>query len=107
MYAKIKANTALVWPYGYDELCKDNPGVKFTGVIDLVPLFEQSPEFTANNCQLVEVINVKQPFYDNIDANSRPFSTTVIGATTTPFLYKNGLWITISESDRVAPHFKL
>jgi hypothetical protein len=88
MYGKIKANTMLVYPYGYDELQLDNLHTKFTGNINLVSIFANTNECIVNGCSLVEIIE-KKPF---MDVNTR----TYYSSNTTPFLY-NGQWITVSE----------
>lgn len=61
MLAKIKNNELIKYPYGYDDLQKDNPYTKFTGVLDLVSLFKESEEHTLKEYNLVEVIVEEKP----------------------------------------------
>jgi hypothetical protein len=63
MFAKIKNNQVITFPYGYDELCKDNPYTKFKGNIDLKEIFSKT-EFGQNGYELVDVEKIKEPPYD-------------------------------------------
>jgi hypothetical protein len=89
MYAKIKANTALVWPYGYDDFVKDNKNIRPTGNIDLKQLFLNTEECVSNGCSLVEVTK-RMPF---LDANNRKFIT----ASETPIIFEGEWFLIVNE----------
>lgn len=55
MFAKIKDNQIIQFPYGYDDLQADNPFTLFNGVIDLKEIFDQSELALFHGYELVEV----------------------------------------------------
>jgi hypothetical protein len=61
MFAKIKDDVLIKYPYGYDDLQEDNPHTRFTGVIDLVNLFKESEEHTLKGYDLVEIVVEDKP----------------------------------------------
>lgn len=55
MFAKIKDNNVVKFPYDYDDLQNDNPHTKFTGTIDLLELFNSSDMCIVHGYELVQV----------------------------------------------------
>jgi hypothetical protein len=61
MFAKIKDNVLIKYPYGFDELQQDNPYTRFTGDIDLKSIFMESDEHILNKYNLVDVFIDTKP----------------------------------------------
>lgn len=61
MFAKIKDNEIIQFPYGYDDLQADNPYTRFTGIIDLKEIFDNSELSVIHGYELVEVTIEKKP----------------------------------------------
>jgi hypothetical protein len=63
MYAKIRDNEIIKYPYNYDDLQKDNPYTNFNG-LDLYNAF-QSTEQNNNGFNLIEIKQEQIPFFDS------------------------------------------
>jgi hypothetical protein len=61
MFAKIKDNAVVTFPYGYDNLQAENPHTRFTGNIDLMELFPQTEEALLRGHELVQVTIDEKP----------------------------------------------
>ena len=61
MYAKIKNNEVITFPYGFDELQKDNPYTRFTGIIIIPDIFQHTEEKLLKGYDLVEVKMSEEP----------------------------------------------
>jgi hypothetical protein len=61
MFAKIKNNAVVTFPYGYDNLQSENPHTRLTGNIDLMALFPQTEEALLRGHELVQVITEEKP----------------------------------------------
>lgn len=62
MYAKIKNNVLIKYPYGYDELQLDNPYTNFNG-LDLIESFKNTDE-NISGAELVLIKYINEPIYD-------------------------------------------
>lgn len=83
MLAKIKDNTVVTFPYGYDNLQSESPHTRFTGNINLMELFPQTEEALLRGHELVQVTVDDKPIL-------RPMQEAVLA--TTPTL-KDGNWV--------------
>jgi hypothetical protein len=84
MFAKIKDNAVVTFPYGYDDLQRENPHTRFTGSIDLMELFPQTEEALLRGYELVNVTTAEKP-------QVLPFVQEAVLATT-PTL-EDGAWV--------------
>lgn len=84
MFAKIKDNAVVIFPYGYDDLQRENPHTRFVGNIDLMELFPQTEEALLRGYELVRV-TIKEP-----PTVRRPAEEAVLA--TTPTL-EDGQWV--------------
>lgn len=83
MLAKIKDNIVVDFPYGYDDLQRENPHTRFAGNIDLMELFPQTEEALLRGHELVRVIVKDKPVV-------HPKQEAVLA--TTPTL-EDGQWV--------------
>lgn len=63
MYAKIKNNTVIKFPYGIKELLEDNPYTNYDYGIDVAEVFMYTDESMIKGCQLVQVLQNPAPEY--------------------------------------------
>jgi len=63
MYAKVKNNTIIKFPYGIIELLEDNPYTKYDYEIDVAEVFTHTEECMLRGCQLVQVLHSPAPEY--------------------------------------------
>jgi hypothetical protein len=83
MYAKIKNNEVVTFPYGFDELQADNPHTRFTGVIIIPDLFDLTEEKILKGYDLAEVKQIEKP-------HTTPFQEATLNDK--PTLNDNGEW---------------
>lgn len=65
MFAKVKDNICLMYPYTDVELKQDNPYTQYATPINLVEIFSLTEQATLHGCELVEVKMAEQPAYDD------------------------------------------
>lgn len=65
MLIKVKGDTIIKYPYGFDDLQEDNPYTLFSGDIDLLSIFNKSDEHLINGADLLEVIVKEKPDLTN------------------------------------------
>ena len=61
LLAKVKDNTLIKYPYGFDDLQEDNPNTRFTGTIDLMNIFKDTEQCVLHGYELVEVEIEQEP----------------------------------------------
>ena len=83
MFAKIKDNAVVTFPYGYDDLQAENAHTLFTGNIDLMEIFPQTEEALLHGHELVQVVVEDEPI-------TSPIEEAVLA--TMPIL-KDGQWV--------------
>ena len=89
MFAKVKNDQLICFPYGYDELQKDNKHTKFTGDIDLKELFNKTEAHLVHGYDLVSVV---------IDEKSAVLPEKISKLSETPVL-EDGIWVLKRELD--------
>jgi hypothetical protein len=65
MFAKVKDNICLMYPYTDFELKQDNPFTLYAAPIDLPAIFPLTEQATIHGCELVEVALGEKPAYDD------------------------------------------
>ena len=83
MFAKIKNNEVVQFPYGIDELKKDNPHTKYDNAIDIPSIFETTEAATVHGQQLVGVAVAEVPNFND--------KTQRIEISDTPVI-QDGVW---------------
>ena len=83
MYAKIKSNQIVQFPYSFTELQADNPYTNYGSNTDFVSIFPDTEEAVLRGHTLVEVTNAPVP-----DHNAR----THRAEAQTP-VFTNGIWV--------------
>jgi hypothetical protein len=83
MYAKIKDNTLIQYPYGFSELQADNPSSNF-GSYSVWDIFPQTDAALVDGFTLVEVSADMAPSYDQRTQN--------VTRLTQPIL-RDGVWV--------------
>ena len=63
MYAEVKDDAVVTWPYDYDTLCKNNPSTAFPANKHLLELYSGTEANLAGNT-LVKVVEQPRPVYD-------------------------------------------
>lgn len=63
MFAEIKGDILVTYPYDYDVLCKKNPFTNFPPNVHLFDLYEGTNDNLAGNT-LVKVVELDPPLYD-------------------------------------------
>lgn len=76
MYAKIKNNTVIQYPYDFNSLQEDNPHTSFDNRFDLVAWFEQTE--AASDSMLVNVTIEEQPEFDASKQNIKLLNTPTL-----------------------------
>jgi len=64
MFAKVKDNTIIQFPYGIDELKIDNPHTKYDNNTDVAVVFPTTESSTIDGCELVGVMTDEVPIFD-------------------------------------------
>ena len=82
MFAKIKDNKVVTFPYGYDDLQNENPHTQYSGDIDLMEIFPNTEEALLRGFKLVKVY---------VDDKPETFVLEKANLSDTPTL-KNGVW---------------
>jgi hypothetical protein len=83
MFAKIKDNAVVTFPYGIDELKIDNPHTKYPGNIAIVDVFPTTESSTIHGCELVAVLQDDAPAFNISTHALRPSRTPV---------FRDGSW---------------
>lgn len=63
MYAEVKDNQVVTWPYDYDNLVKQNPNTSFASDIGFIAMYTGTEANLAGN-SLVKVAELPQPQYN-------------------------------------------
>ena len=94
MFAKVKNNEVLKFPYGYDEFQQDNPYTLLSGEINLMELFPKTEEALLNGCELVNVKTMDKP-------TTHPLQEAVLADVP---VFQDGEWVLLwSVSIKVIP----
>lgn len=83
MYAKIKSNQIIKFPYGFADLQQDNPYTNYGDNTDLLTIFPATEEALLRGCELVEVTVAECPEYNTITHR----------AELEPPILTNGTWV--------------
>jgi hypothetical protein len=85
MYAKVKNNELVKFPYGFSDLQTDNPHSIFSGVLILLDLFNETEEKLLKGYDLVEVKQLPTPKEYNFQLQKATLNDQ-------PTLNENGEW---------------
>lgn len=56
MFAKVLNNTLIKYPYGFSDLCEENPYTNFDTRVDLCTLYSRTEDAENTGASVVEVI---------------------------------------------------
>lgn len=104
VYAKIKNNELIEYPYGFAQLQADNPYTNYGGNHDVFFWFPQTNSAIENGYTLVEVKAQEKPIYN-------PATSNCVLATKPVFL--SGQWVLVwsvipfTEEDQIAYNEKV
>lgn len=84
MFAKIKDDVVVTFPYGIDELKIDNPHTKYPDNIDIMDIFHTTESSTIHGCELAIVLQDDAPAINVTTHKLRPSQTPV---------FSNGSWV--------------
>lgn len=84
MFAKIKDDVVVTFPYGIDELKIDNPHTKYPDNIDIMDIFPTTESSTIHGCELAIVLQDDALAINVTTHKLRPSQTPV---------FSNGSWV--------------
>lgn len=97
MYAKVKANEVIKFPYTSLDFYADNPHTRYDSPVDIAALFPETEQATLHGCELVEVRQDPEPAHN-------PYTTRMALASSPVFVHDAWwlLWsaVPLSEQER-------